>query len=82
MGLRRELEEQEKRVAALESLATGQAAMTALLSALLVKHDVFSPQEAMLVACSGVDAQQFKGLSPADVGDWVRGLLSDLGHSV
>lgn len=74
-----ELDELSKRVEGLESLATGQAAMMALLSALLVKHQVLSPQEAMLVATAGVDTQQFEGLSPVQVGDWVRGLLSDLG---
>ncbi len=72
------LTELQNRVQALESIVTGQAAMMALQSALLVKADVLSPEEAMLVATAGVDAQQFEGLTPAQVGEWTRGLLKDL----
>jgi len=68
----------QERIRALELLATGQAAMIALLSALLVRRKILSPQEAMLVATAGVDAKQFEGLTPPQVGEWIKGALGNL----
>lgn len=71
--------EMRSKIQALETVATGQAAMLALLTGLLVQHKVLSQQEAMLVAVAGVDAQSHEGLTAAHVGEWIKGLLADGG---
>ena len=60
----------ERRVRELESVATGQAAMIACLTGLLVTNGSLEPERAVLVAAAGMAPPP--GLSPKKIQAWLH----------
>jgi len=63
---------------AMKQLAVSQAAMVALLSAMLAGKEILTKQEAVLIATAGQEAQTHEKLTPEQVQDWIRKHLEGL----
>lgn len=77
-GLQSQIHKLKNDVDAIKKLAVSQAAMMALLCAMLAGKGHLTKQEAILVACAGQDTQQYEGLTPQEVQDWIKNHLRSL----
>lgn len=64
--------ELQKQVNALKKLAVGQAAMIALLTALLAHKGVLTKEEGSMVAAAALDADDHTDLKASDVIKWIK----------
>jgi len=62
----------ERDMGALCKVAVAQAAMIAMLSSLLAGKKTLTPQECLLVAMAGKDAQEYSGLTAENIEEWSR----------